>query len=276
MKTKMKIAQSQIIVGHDKSAHEDKIRNIITEAAAQGADMVCFPEMSNCPYQTRLFVPYAEPHMGETWQLFSSLAAEHKIYVSAGSIPETGENGKIYNTAYVFDREGKEIAKHRKMHLYDVDVKGGVSFKESDIFEPGNEVTVFDTEFGKGGLIVCYDVRFPELTRLMLAEGMRFLVVPAAFNMTTGPLHWELLFRSQASNNQIFTIGTALARDPDIAFNSWGHSIVCDPWAKVLSQADEHEALIFTEIDLDVTEQIREQMPALKHRRTDIYEVVRK
>jgi len=276
MSRMMRIAQAQITVGHDKEVHKDKIRNIVREAADNGADMVCFPEMSNCPYQTRLFVPYAEPECGETWQVFSEAAKENGIYVSAGSIPETGDNGKVYNTAYIFDRNGNQIAKHRKMHLYDVDVKGGISFKESDIFEPGDQVTVFETEFGKGGLIVCYDVRFIELTRIMLKDDIRFLLAPAAFNMTSGPLHWELLFRAQATFNQIFTVGTALARDPEIPFNSWGHSIVCDPWGKILSQADENEALIFTDIDLDATDEIRVQMPVLSHRRTDLYDVVKK
>lgn len=276
MSRMMRIAQAQITVGHDKEVHKDKIRTIVREAADNGADMVCFPEMSNCPYQTRLFVPYAEPECGETWQVFSEAAKENGIYVSAGSIPETGDNGKVYNTAYIFDRNGNQIAKHRKMHLYDVDVKGGISFKESDIFEPGDQVTVFETEFGKGGLIVCYDVRFIELTRIMLKDDISFLLAPAAFNMTSGPLHWELLFRAQATFNQIFTVGTALARDPEIPFNSWGHSIVCDPWGKILSQADENEALIFTDIDLDATDEIRVQMPVLSHRRTDLYDVVKK
>ena len=221
MKNRFKVAQAQIFAAADRAETAEKIRNYVVEAVAGGAEFVCFPEMTNCPYQTKLFVSYGEPEGGETWRLFSDLAAEFKVYISAGSIPETGENGKIYNTAYVFDREGKQIAKHRKMHLYDVDVKGGIRFKESDIFEPGDSITVFDTEFGRGGLIVCYDIRFIEISRIMIDQGIRFLVVPAAFNNTTGPLHWELLFRAQASLNQIFTIGTALANDPDISFDSW-------------------------------------------------------
>ena len=171
----------------------------------------------------------------------------------------------------MFDRNGKCIAKHRKMHLFDIDVKGGQRFKESEVLTPGNDVTVFDTEFGTFGLCICYDIRFPELSRLMTLKGAEAVLVPAAFNMTTGPSHWELLFRSQSLNNQIFAIGTAPARDPLASYQSWGHSIVTDPWGRVVHQMDEKEGIMTTEIDLDYAAEVREQIPVLKQRRTDVY-----
>ena len=155
--------------------------------------------MFNCPYQTDLFPAYAEPEGGTCWQALSQMAKDEQIYLAAGSIPEADEKGKVYNTAYVFDREGRQIAKHRKMHLFDINVTGGQYFKESDTLTAGDQVTVFDTEFGKIGLCICFDIRFPELSRLMAQEGARIILIPGAFNMTTGPAHWELSFRAESA-----------------------------------------------------------------------------
>ena len=176
-----------------------------------------------------------------------------------------------YNTAYIFDPAGRQIAKHRKMHLFDIQVQGGQHFRESDVLSPGSSVTVFDTSFGVFGLAVCFDIRFPELFRLMALKGALAVLVPAAFNMTTGPMHWELLFRSQALNNQLFTAGTAPARNADASYVSWGHSIVAGPWGNVISQMDAGEDFQITEIDLRETRKAREQIPALSGRRTDVY-----
>ena len=187
-----------------------------------------------------------------------------------GSIAER-EGERVYNTSYVFDPEGRQIAKHRKMHLFDIDVTGGQRFFESDTLTAGNSVTVFDTPFCRIGLCICYDFRFPELARLTVDAGAKVLLVPAAFNMTTGPAHWELLFRSRAVDNQIYTVGVAPARDPDASYRSWGHSIVCSPWGDVLMQADETETVRITALDLDRLERVRKELPVLKQRRTDVY-----
>ena len=179
---------------------------------------------------------------------------------------EIADDGSVYNTAYVFDREGRQIAKHRKVHLFDIDVKGGQCFKESDTLTAGNSATVFETEFGKMGLCICYDFRFPELARRMVLEGANVIFVPAAFNMTTGPAHWEVLFRSRAIDNQVFTFGTAPARDIDASYHSWGHSIAVSPWGTVLNQMEAEAGIQITSINLDEVAAIRDQLPLLKHR----------
>jgi omega-amidase len=257
--------------------YTDKFRNI-TQAAEllaspelQGIDLAVLPEMFCCPYENKYFPEYAEPEGGETWEKCSRLAADHGIYLVSGSMPERDEEGRIYNTSYVFDRNGQQIGKHRKMHLFDIDVKGGQYFKESDTLTPGDQVTVFDTEFGKIGLCICYDFRFPELARLMVDEGAQVIIVPAAFNMTTGPLHWELMFRQRAVDNQVYTIGAAPARDLNAGYHSWGHSIAVDPWGKVLMEMDEKPDVKVVELELDEVKKVREQLPLLKHRRGDIY-----
>lgn len=259
--------------------YKDKTRNIIQAAELLAApelediDLAVLPEMFCCPYENKCFPEYAETEGGNTWEKCSRLAAEHEIYLVAGSMPERDEEGHIYNTSYVFDRTGNQIGKHRKMHLFDIDVKGGQYFKESDTLTPGDQVTVFDTEFGKMGLCICYDLRFPELARLMVDKGAQVIIVPAAFNMTTGPLHWELMFRQRAVDNQVYTIGAAPARDMDAGYHSWGHSIVADPWGKVLMEMDEKPDVKIVELDLGEVSRVREELPLLKHRRKDLYKL---
>lgn len=266
----MKIAQIQMPAFANKKETADYIKLKIADAA-ENADFIALPEMFCCPYHVDNFPIYAEKEGGEMWKLCSDLAAKYKIYLSAGTMPEIDDNGKVYNTAYVFDRSGKQIAKHRKVHLFDIDVKGGQRFKESDTLTAGNEVTTFETEFGTFGLCICYDFRFPELSRLMALRGAKAIFVPAAFNMTTGPAHWELLFRSQAVNNQIYAVGTAPCRDESASYQSWGHSIITDPWGSVISQLGYEEDVLITDIDFEKVESVREQLPLLKQRRTDIY-----
>lgn len=270
----MAIIKTAILQTH---VYTDKFRNI-TQAAEllaspelQGIDLAVLPEMFCCPYENKYFPEYAEIEGGDTWEKCSRLAAEYGIYLVAGSMPERDEAGNIYNTSYVFDRNGHQIGKHRKMHLFDIDVKGGQYFKESDTLTPGDQVTVFDTEFGKMGLCICYDFRFPELARLMVDEGAQVIIAPAAFNMTTGPLHWELMFRQRAVDNQVYTIGAAPARDLNAGYHSWGHSIVADPWGKVLLEMEENPEVKIVDLDLDEVKKVREQLPLLKHRRRDIY-----
>ena len=267
---KINVTLLQTKVYADKKKNIEEVAKYMEIAAKGKADIVTLPEMFNCPYQTSNFPVYAEPEGGESWQALSSLAKKYGVYLSAGSMPES-ESGHTYNTAYAFDRMGRQIAKHRKMHLFDINVEGGQFFKESDTLTAGNRITVFDTEFGKMGLCVCYDMRFPELARLMALEGAKVFIVPGAFNMTTGPAHWEIMFRCRALDNQAYTIGTAPARDATSGYVSWGHSIIVSPWGDVLSQLDEKEGYISYTIDLAEVERVRKELPLLSHRRTDVY-----
>lgn len=267
----IKVAMLQTKVWEEKEKNIQQLEKLLKKLEAERLDLVTLPEMFNCPYQTSNFPIYAEPEGGKTWNACSRLAKEYGVYLSAGSVPEKDEEGHVYNTAYVFDRQGKQIAKHRKAHLFDINVKGGQCFKESDTLTPGNEVTVFDTEFGKMGLCICYDFRFPELARLMALEGAKVILVPAAFNMTTGPAHWEILFRSRALDNQSYVLGTAPARDPESGYTSWGHTVAVSPWGEILEQLGEAEGYILRTLDLERVSEVRSQLPLLKHRRTDMY-----
>ncbi len=126
----------------------------------------------------------------------------------------------------VFDNKGVLIAKHRKVHLFDIDVKGGVTFKESDTLTAGNKITLFNTPWGKLGVMICYDIRFPELSRIMAVKGAKIIFTPAAFNMTTGPAHWDTLFKSRALDNQVYMVGVAPARDENSNYISYGNSLI--------------------------------------------------
>lgn len=267
----MKILQAQLAVSSSKDEVFQAVDEVCQQAVKEDASLLALPEMFCCPYETDKFPVYAENEGGDVWTRCSELAKKYNIYLSAGSVPELGEAGEVYNTAYVFDRQGNQIAKHRKMHLFDIDIKGGQYFKESDTLTAGKDITVFDTEFGTMGLCICYDFRFPELARLMVMKGAKVILVPAAFNTTTGPRHWELMFRAQAMFNQCFVIGTSSAQNLADTYHSWGHSIVADPWGKVISQMDEKEGCQIVELDLAEADRVRQQLPLLKHRRTDLY-----
>lgn len=270
MNKKIKVALVQMTVCERIEDSFAAAEKYTAAAAQQGCDMVLLPEMFCCPYQTANFPVYAREEGGEIWQQMSRIAKQHGVYL-AGSVPEKDSDGKVYNTAYAFDRNGRQIGKHRKMHLFDINVAGGQCFKESDTLTPGDSITTFDTEFGVMGLCVCYDFRFPELSRLMVDRGAKVILVPAAFNMTTGPAHWEILFRTRALDNQVFTLGAAPARDMTAEYHSYGNSIAVSPWGDVMDRLDEKESVLYVELDLNRVDQVRGELPLLAHRRKDVY-----
>lgn len=270
---KIKIAAIQMSTVADKMENVRTVKAYLEKIKDENPDFVILPEMFCCPYQTENFPIYAEKEGGPVWQQLSGYAKQYGIYLIGGSMPEKDAEGNVYNTSYIFDREGKQIGKHRKVHLFDIDVKGGQTFKESDTLTAGDSDTVFDTEFGKIGVMLCFDIRFPELSRMMVNDGARIVFVPAAFNMTTGPAHWELSFRTRALDNQIYMVGCAPARDVSAGYISWGHSIVTDPWGRVTDMLDEKKGILLAELDMDYEEQVREELPLLKSRRKDIYQL---
>lgn len=270
--SKVNIAVIQSKVYNDKSKNLENAKTIISNICKNNkVDIVILPEMFTTPYKTSKFPIYAENEYGPSFKTLSQIANENNIYLVSGSIPEKNENKKIYNTSFIFNRNGRLIGKHRKAHLFDIQIEGGQYFKESDTLSSGNDVTVFDTEFGKFGVCICYDFRFPELSRIMVDKGCKAIFVPAAFNMTTGPLHWELLFRSRAVDNQVYTIGCSPSRDCESYYISYGHSIIVSPLGEVLHKLDEKEGYFIATIDLDYVDKIRCELPLLNHRRHDLY-----
>ena len=270
---KIKIASLQMKVLEDKYDNIEKLAEMIADGAARGADIISLPEMWNCPYQAENFPVYAEPEKGDTWLALSTIARKNSAYIVGGSVPELGEDGRVYNSCYVFDRCGKQIGKHRKVHLFDIYAHGEQVFRESDTLTGGDSFDVFETEWGRMAVNICFDIRFPESSRIAALRGARVIFNPASFNMTTGPAHWELAFRQRAVENQLFMVGTAAARDAESGYTGYGHSIITDPWGRVLLQMDEKEGAALTEIDLDYADEVRKKLPLLQARRTDVYDL---
>lgn len=268
----MRLAQIQMHVTADKTANLRHAEELLH--SVRGADMAILPEMFCCPYENSCFRAYGEEADGPAQQALSALASELGIYIVGGSLPELAD-GNVYNTSYVYGRQGELLAKHRKAHLFDIDVTGGQRFRESDTLSPGNAITTFETEFGTMGLCICFDLRFEELARCMCLRGAKVIFVPAAFNMTTGPAHWELLLRQRAVDNQCFTVGTSPARDESASYVAWGNSMVCDPWGTVMHCCGAGEEVAVTELDMTRIDAVRRQLPILSARRTDVYELRR-
>ncbi len=252
---------------------EDNLRHVAKMMAGlpAGTDLVMLPEMFTCPYEAKNFPIYAEVRGGSTWQRLAELAREHGVWLCAGSVPEL-DGTAVYNTACVFDRQGRQVAAHRKLHLFDVDVPGGIRFRESDTLTPGDEITVFDSEFGPLGLMICFDIRFPEQSRIMADLGARLILVPGAFNLTTGPAHWQLSFRARALDNQVFLAGCSPARDLSASYHAWGHSLVTGPWGDVRAELDETEGVLTCTIDTAELDPVRQGLPLLSSRRSEVYD----
>ena len=270
---KIKIASLQLKVRSDKYENIERLAELVAGGAADGADIISLPEMWNCPYQTENFPVYAEPEKGDSWLALSTIARKNGKYVVGGSIPELGDDGRIYNSCYVFGRDGRQIGKHRKVHLFDIYAHGQQVFKESDTLTGGNAFDTFDTEWCRMAANICFDIRFPESSRIPALKGAKVIFNPASFNMTTGPAHWELAFRQRAVENQVYMVGTAAARDPESGYTGYGHSIITDPWGRVLMQMDEKEGSCITEIDPDYVDEVRKKLPLISARRTDVYDL---
>ena len=275
MKKQFKLAICQLKVIDDKNSNIKKAEEMIESSAKNSADIVILPEMFNCPYDNSKFIEYAEnKDQSKTLNAISKAAKKNNISIVAGSIPEL-DNKNLYNSCFLFDNSGKIIGRYRKMHLFNIDTPQ-VKFKESDVLSAGDKIGVFNINFMKIGIAICYDMRFPELIKLMALEGAQLIIIPGNFNMVTGPAHWELLIRSRSIDNQIFMAAASTARNEKLSYISYGHSMITGPWGEILAQGDEKENIIYANIDLDKIEKVKKSLPILKNRRKDIYDIIEK
>ncbi|MDY0235260.1 MAG: carbon-nitrogen hydrolase family protein [Gudongella sp.] len=265
-----KIALIQMKVVDDKKKNLETARNHINEAVKNGAKVIILPEMFNTPYDNKYFPEYAEEYPGETAEWLKKLSKKHEVTIVGGSIPEK-DGYKIYNTSYVFSDRGELIAKHRKIHLFDISVEGKIFFKESDVLTAGDSVTLFESHGIKFGLIICYDIRFPELARKLVLEGAEAIIVPAAFNMTTGPAHWHLTARARALDNQVYTLLCSQSRNENASYLAYGHSLAANPWGEIIDELQTEEGILYIDIDLEFIKKVREELPLLKHRKPQLY-----
>ncbi|MDQ7005788.1 MAG: carbon-nitrogen hydrolase family protein [Acidobacteriota bacterium] len=262
----LNIALLQMRVGPDKEANLERAETMARRAVARGADLLVLPEMFNCPYRYDFFAPFAEPiPTGATCRRLSALAAELGRLVVGGSIPER-EGETLYNTATVWSSSGECLGRHRKAHLFDVDIPGGITFTESRVFSPGTGPTVIATDRATLGLGICFDLRFADLFREEVDQGAEVLVLPGAFNTTTGPAHWEPLLRARAIENTVFVAACSPAPAADASYPAWGHSMIVDPWGEVLAAAGREEAIVSARLEASRLAAVRRALPVLGRR----------
>lgn len=277
MLPKFRLALVQLAVGANKAENLARAETFVRRAASEGgAEVVALPECFNSPYGTQYFKEYAEDlssGSSPSLDFVKNCAKSNSIYLIGGSIPER-EGDRLYNTSIICGPDGQILGKHRKVHLFDIDIPGKITFKESEILSPGNSFTSFVTDKCKVGVGICYDIRFAEMGLVYRDLGCQLFVYPGAFNMTTGPAHWEALSRSRALDNQVYVATVSPARDDSASYVAWGHSTVMDPWGDVLAKTDEKEAIVYADIDLEKFNTIRDQVPITKQRRHDLYNVV--
>jgi len=258
-------AAIQLCAGSDKVANLDKAESFVAEAVRQAAQLVVLPEVFLSRGLRSEERTAAEPIPGPSTERLSALARGLKIHLVAGSILEQGAGDKVFNTSLVFDARGELIARYRKLHLFDVDIPGHVSIRESDTRAPGDRVVTVSTALGVLGLSVCYDLRFPELYRQLTRAGAEIITVPSAFTFPTGAAHWEVLLRARAIENQVYIIAPdQIGRSPSGVVD-FGNSMIIDPWGKPLARAADREMVIFAEIDRDYQERVRRELPCLTH-----------
>ncbi|KAG5913954.1 hypothetical protein E4U42_000749 [Claviceps africana] len=298
LKKPVKLACVQLASGPDKATNLAHAASRVRQAASQGANIVVLPECFNSPYGCQFFPSYAEallpspptPQQSPSYHALASMAADNNIYLIGGSIPEkrcgsaaTDDANttptRYYNTSLIFGPRGDLLGTHRKVHLFDIDIPGKMTFKESDVLSPGNKITLVELpEYGTIAVAICYDMRFPELATVAARRGAFALVYPGAFNLTTGPLHWELLARARAVDNQIYVAVCSPARDMGATYHAWGHSMVVDPMARVLVEAGESETdtIVQAELQPEVLAETRRNIPLGLQRRFDVYPDVSK
>ncbi|XP_028175421.1 omega-amidase NIT2-like [Ostrinia furnacalis] len=268
----LKIALVQMLVGPDKAKNVAAAVKEIHKAKQRGAQLVALPECFNSPKEN---MNAEEVPFGETCRALSAAAAEAGVCVVGGTLPER-QGGALYSTSTVWDRDGTLLARHRKVHLYDIDIPKKLKHKESEMLSAGDQITTFVFNGVKIGLGICFDMCFSEMAELMAQDGCSLLIFPGDFNVTAGRRYWELIGRIRALDHQLWVALVSPARDTSADYQSWGHSMLVDPWGNIKAQLDENVGTILEDIDLNVVEEVRRQMPIKPQRRTDLYNTVRK
>jgi deaminated glutathione amidase len=262
------VAAIQMSSGNDKAANLENADRLIRLAAARGARLVALPEVFNWRGKRTEEAAAAESLEGVTLTLMAGLARELEIHLVAGSITEDAPGEpKRYNTSVLIGPDGRQIAVYRKIHLFDVDLPGRVTIKESDAKLAGAEVVWATTALATIGLSVCYDLRFPELYRRLAFAGARIITIPSAFTFPTGEAHWDVLIRARAIENQCYVIAPAQFGPNVHGFSDYGNSMIVDPWGRVLARAADMEGVVIAPVDLEYLERVRRELPSLANAR---------
>jgi predicted amidohydrolase len=265
----VRIALCQTNCGEDAAANEEQVFGLLERAAGKGVDLIALPEVWPLQGSAKLIREAAEPVPGPRTERLAAFAREHGVWLNGGSVLER-DGERVFNTSVLFDREGLPVASYRKIHLFDADPPDAVPSRESSVFSAGDQVVTAETEFGRVGLSICYDVRFPELYRALAVQGATIMFVPAAFRYETGVDHWHALLRARAIEDQAFVVAAAQwgSWGPEAGERrNFGHSLVADPWGRVIAEAPDGVGVTLAELDLAKLTHVREILPALRHRR---------
>ena len=268
----MRAAAVQLNSQDDKDRNLEVAERLVRDAAADGADLVALPEKWNVLGPPEVLIEGGEPLDGPTITACRGWARELGINLVAGSIVERVEDqDKLSNTSVLIGPDGEVEATYRKIHMFDVDV-GGIEYRESDTQEPGGEIVVADAGGVPLGMTVCYDVRFPELYRILAVRGARVITIPAAFTLHTGKDHWELLIRARAVEDQVFVVAPGQFGEAPPHYHSYGRSIIVDPWGVVLATAPDEECFVAADLDFELQDRVRAKLPSLANRVPGAYE----
>jgi predicted amidohydrolase len=254
----------------DKARNLEVAERLVRAAAADGSELVALPEKWNLLAGGEELIAGAESLDGPSLSAARGWSRELGIHLLAGSVAEHGSDGRAFNTSVLIDPAGEDVATYRKIHMFDVEV-GGVSYRESKHEEPGEEIVTATVAGATVGLSVCYDLRFPELFRILAVRGARVLTVPSAFTLATGRDHWEVLLRARAIENQAFVIAPNQYGEAPPHFSSNGRSLIVDPWGVVLTTAPDGECFAAAELDFAAQDRVRESLPSLANRRPRTY-----
>lgn len=264
-----KIAMIQMDSGESREDNLKRIDAFIEKAKAEGATLITLPEVMNRMTADRT-IDTSEPLDGPTITYMKGCAKKYGVWIHCGSIREKQAEGLPYNTTVLLNPEGEVVTTYRKIHLYDVDIPGKVTALESSRNKAGDRVVSAETEIGHLGMTICYDLRFPELFRLLALQGSEVIFVPANFAYATGEAHWEALLRARAIENGCYIIATGQTGQK-AHFKAYGHSLIINPWGDIIAQIEKDEAMTIATIDLDLVSKTREELPSLKNRRPDVY-----
>ena len=261
-------AAIQMAASPDKAANLDRAERLVRLAAARGANLAALPEVFNWRGKRADERAAAESLGGETITRMTALARELGIHLVAGSITELAENEpRNFNTSVLIGPDGSRLAVYRKIHLFDIDLPGRVTIKESDAKVPGAEVVCAPTTIGTIGMSICYDIRFPELYRELVFSGAQIITVPAAFTFPTGEAHWEALLRARAIENQVYIVAPAQFGPNVHGFSDYGNSMIIDPWGRVIARAADQEGVVIAPLDFEYQMRVRRELPSLTHAR---------
>lgn len=268
----MLVAAVQLTSKANKKKNLAVASALMTRAVRQGAELVALPEyFSFIGGKSEMLKEAEKPGHGAAYEMVRDFAKKHEVYVLAGTIPTFQNDKRPLNRSILFGPEGQELGSYDKVHLFDAELENTRSYRESDIFKPGSDLEIADTPFGKVGFSVCYDLRFPEMYRVLTLKGARMIFVPSAFTMYTGKDHWLPLLKARAIENQVYIVAPAQIGKNSEHKTSYGKSCIIDPWGNIIALAPDCETVVVADIDFKFLSKVRKELPVLKHYRKDLF-----